>query len=199
MLLDAAPMTSTSTTPRRESVPPPFDDLVELVSHIVHTHHTFARTELAALFTLADRLVVEIGERHPEIARIQELVCALADDLLPHMRKEERTLFPYLVALEQAKAGGPRVTPSFGTVTRPIDAMHADHAIQTSILRDLRKLTNEYQAPDGATNRQRALYDGLAALDRDLLEHIRLENEVAFPRAEQLERELAMPSRTSMR
>jgi regulator of cell morphogenesis and NO signaling len=189
----------TSTTPRRESAPPPFDDLIELVSHIVHTHHTFARTELAALFTLADGLVIDNDERHPEIARIQELVCALADELLPHMLKEERTLFPYLVALEQAKAGGPHVTPSFGTVTRPIDAMHAGHEIQASVLRELRALTNEYKAPDGAVNRHRALYDGLAALDRDLVEHIRLENEVAFPRAEQLERELSMPSRSSTR
>lgn len=189
----------TSSTPRGDGVPPPFDDLVELVGHIVQTHHTFARTELAALFTLADGLVVEVGERHPEIARIQELVCALADDLLPHMLKEERVLFPYLVALEQAKAGGPRVTPAFGTVTRPIDAMHAGHEIQTSILRELEKLTGGYEAPADATNRHRALYDGLAALERDLLEHIRLENEVAFPRAEQLERELSMPSRSSLR
>jgi regulator of cell morphogenesis and NO signaling len=197
MLLAAGSMTSSTT--RRESTPPPFEDLVELVSHIVHTHHTFARTELAALFTLADGLVFEIGDRHPEIARIQELVCALADDLLPHMLKEERTLFPYLVALEQARAGGRYVTPSFGTVTRPIDALHAGHEIQTSILGELRKLTNDYEAQAGATNRHRALYDGLAALDRDLVEHIRLENEVAFPRAEQLERELMAPSRTSMR
>ena len=108
-------------------------------------------------------------------------------------------LFPYLVALEQAKAGGPRVVPSFGTVTRPIDAMHAGHEIQTSILGELRKLTGGYQAPPDATNRHRALYDGLAALERDLTEHIRLENEVAFPRAEQLERELSTPSRTSPR
>lgn len=181
-----------------DAVSPRFDDLVELVSHIVHTHHTFARTELASLFTLADRLTVEHGAQHPEIARIQELVCALADDLLPHMLKEERVLFPYLVALEQAKAGGPRVVPSFGTVTRPIDAMHAGHEIQTSILGELRRLTGGYKAPPDATNRHRALYDGLGALERDLLEHIRLENEVAFPRAEQLERELTTPTRSSL-
>jgi regulator of cell morphogenesis and NO signaling len=178
---------------------PRFDDLVELVSHIIQTHHTFARTELASLFTLADRLVVEVGERHPELARIQEIICGVADDLLPHMVKEERVLFPYLVALEQEAAGGPHVVPSFGTVSRPIDAMHAGHEIQTSMLRELRKLTGGYVAPADATNRHRALYDGLAAFERDLLEHIRLEDEVAFPRADQLERELSRPSRTSAR
>ncbi len=189
-----------TATPRHEPAgTAPFDDLIELVGHIVHTHHTFARTELAALFTLADRLLVEAGERHPELARIQELVCALADDLLPHMLKEERMLFPYFVALEQATAGGPRVVPSFGTVTRPIDAMHAGHEIQTSILRELRQLTGGYQAPPDAANRHRALYDRLAALERDLLEHIRLEDQVAFPRATKLERDLAMPSRTPSR
>lgn len=188
-----------ASTPLRQPASPQFDDLVELVSHIIQTHHTFARTELASLFTLADRLVVEVGDAHPELARIQELVCALADDLLPHMIKEERVLFPYLVALEQAKAGGPRVVPSFGSVTRPIDAMHAGHEIQTSMLGELRKLTGGYVAPPDATNRHRALYDGLAAFERDLLEHIRLEDKVAFPRAQELELELSTPSRTSAR
>jgi regulator of cell morphogenesis and NO signaling len=91
------------------------------------------------------------------------------------------------------------VVPSFGTVTRPIDSMHAGHEIQISILRELRDVTGGYQAPPDASSRHRALYDGLAALDRDLLEHIRLEDDVAFPRAEQLERELSMPSPASAR
>lgn len=188
-----------ASTLRHEAASPRFDDLVELVGHIVHTHHTFARAELASLFTLADRLVGEVGSAHPALSRIQELVCALADDLLPHMLKEERVLFPYFVALEQAMAGGPRVIPSFGTVTRPIDAMHSGHEIQTAMLGELRKVTGGYVAPPDANNLHRALYDGLAALERDLLEHIRLEDEVAFPRAAQLERELSTPSRTSPR
>jgi regulator of cell morphogenesis and NO signaling len=44
--------------------------------------------------------------------------------------------------------------------------------------------------PSDACNAYRALYEGIAALDRDLLEHIHLEDHLAFPRAEELERRL---------
>lgn len=167
-----------------------FDDLVDLVSHIIDTHHTFARAELARLFTLADKVTAKHGAAHPELARVHELVCALADDLLPHMSREERVLFPYFVALEAQRTGGPRAKAPFGTVTRPIDAMHAGHDLQIAILGELRKVSHAYAVPADACNSYRALYEGLAALDRDLLEHIHLESHLAFPRAEQLEREL---------
>jgi regulator of cell morphogenesis and NO signaling len=167
-----------------------FDDLVDLVSHIVEIHHTFARSELARLFTLADTVTTKHVARHPELTRVQELVCALADDLLPHMLKEERLLFPYLVSLETQSAGGPRTIPPFGSVTRPIDAMHAGHDIQIALLGELRKITGGYAVPSDACNAYRALYEGIAALDRDLLEHIHLEDHLAFPRAEELERRL---------
>jgi regulator of cell morphogenesis and NO signaling len=175
----------------------PYDDLVDLVSHIIDTHHTFARTELARLFTLADKVATKDMGTHPELARVQELVCALADDLLPHMLKEERILFPYFVALEMQRAGGPRVKAPFGTVSRPIDAMHAGHDIQIAILGELRKITSGYAPPADACNTYRALYEGLAAFDRDLLEHIHLESHLAFPRAEQLERELELQAAAS--
>jgi regulator of cell morphogenesis and NO signaling len=46
----------------------------------------------------------------------------------------------------------------------------------------LQALTNGLKAPAGAFGSWRALYEGLGELSAELKEHIRIENEVLFPR-----------------
>jgi regulator of cell morphogenesis and NO signaling len=171
---------------------PRFDDLAELVDHLVSTHHTFTRTELGRLVPLAEKVERVHVARHPELARVRELVQLLAADLGPHLIKEERILFPYFIALEEATVAKlAQPWAPFGTVTRPIGAMHHEHEAVASLLRELRGTTTAYVVPEDACESYRTLYSGLEALERDLHEHIHLENNVAFPAAEKLERELS--------
>ena len=46
----------------------------------------------------------------------------------------------------------------------------------------MRLLTNQYTVPPRACNTYRALYAGLAEVERDLHLHIHLENNILFPR-----------------
>jgi len=60
----------------------------------------------------------------PELGRIAEILHALRLDLLSHMPKEERILFPYITALDRAnESGGPAPRAMFGTVANPIRMM----------------------------------------------------------------------------
>ena len=54
----------------------------------------------------------------------------------------------------------------------------------------MRRATADYQIPEAACPSFTALYAGLQDLERDLHRHIHLENNVLFPRASELEREL---------
>ena len=54
----------------------------------------------------------------------------------------------------------------------------------------MRKLTGGYQLPEGACPTFAALYDGLAAMEADLHEHIHLENNILFPNS--IEQEKSM-------
>jgi regulator of cell morphogenesis and NO signaling len=50
------------------------------------------------------------------------------------------------------------------------------------LLDRLRELTGGYTVPEGVGATWRALWDGLRALDHGLREHMRVEDEVLFPR-----------------
>jgi regulator of cell morphogenesis and NO signaling len=102
--------------------------------------------------------------------------------------KEERVLFPYIVALEKAvEAGNPVPRSPFGTVANPIAAMEADHDEAGRLLAEMNRLTGGYELPEGACNTFRALFHGLSELEREMHLHVHLENYVLFPRAAEME------------
>jgi regulator of cell morphogenesis and NO signaling len=159
-----------------------------LVEHIVSHHHEHTRTELDRLSGLANKVLAVHGPKHPEFADVQAGVEALADDLLPHMKKEEFVLFPYVQALDAAcLARRPAPRAPFGAVANPVRMMMAEHEGTGELLRQLRAKTDGYTPPAGACATWRALYAGLQALERDLFQHMHLESNVLFPRAIELD------------
>ena len=128
------------------------------------------------------------GGQHPYLYELQTVFTALADSLIPHMKKEETVLFPYIQMLESSLSGDVSADPPrFGTVENPIRMMMLDHEADGERLRKIREISNEYALPDGACPSFTALYAGLQDLEKDLHRHIHLENNVLFPSAVNLE------------
>ena len=109
-------------------------------------------------------------------------------DLTPHLLKEERILFPYVVALEN----NPHQLPDscFGSVANPIRMMEAEHHSVKQMLDELRELTANYRLHTEACPNVLALYAALAGLDHDLVEHIHKEDDILFPLALELENDI---------
>ena len=165
--------------------------LPELITHILDTHHVFTNTEMERLQSLVDKVLSAHGGNHPELIHLSELFKRLCDDLKPHMFKEERILFPYILALTQA-ADQSQAAPfaPFGTVKNPIRVMMSEHDTAGQILRELRALTSDYKVPADACISYQTLYQALENFEKDLHQHIHLENNILFPRALELENAL---------
>jgi regulator of cell morphogenesis and NO signaling len=69
--------------------------------------------------------------------------------------------------------------------------MEIEHDDAGNELAVIRKLTDGYQLPADACQTFAALYEGLAAMEADLHEHIHLENNILFPKSVQQEAETA--------
>ena len=65
--------------------------------------------------------------------------------------------------------------------------MVMDHDAAGEILRELRALTSDYKAPADACISYQTLYQALENFERDLHQHIHLENNILFPKALDLE------------
>lgn len=158
--------------------------LGDLVAHVVAVHHERERAELTRLQTMASDLTRTHGLRHPEMLEVQAMLVSLANELEPHMLREEMVLFPYIRDLE---AGDVAPNAAFGTVTHPLRALAGDHQVVTGILDRLRALTEDFAAPIDAGFACDTFYGALADFERGLQRHLQLEERVLFPRAVRLE------------
>jgi regulator of cell morphogenesis and NO signaling len=146
--------------------------LGELVDHILATYHEPLHEELPRLEAMARKVVAVHGDKDPR--RLPELLAVyvnLKEELDSHMAKEEQILFPMIKRGHGRMAGG------------PVAVMEHEHDVAGSLLRRLRELTDNYEVPAEACNTWRALWHGLKALEREMHEHIHLENNILFPRA----------------
>jgi regulator of cell morphogenesis and NO signaling len=80
--------------------------------------------------------------------------------------------------------------PPFGTVKNPVRMMMVEHDTADEILRKMREISNDYKLPEDACPSFQALYFGLEELEKDLHQHIHLENNVLFPNAVRLEQKV---------
>ncbi len=162
--------------------------LTELVDHILEKHHIFTKYELAHLTPLMEKVAVRHGENHPELLELKETFETLCDDLGPHLIREEIVLFPYIKELETDLSKQIRASsPCFGTVQNPVRMMMIEHETAGELLLKMRELSNDYTLPEGACPSYTGLYHRFAELERDLHQHIHLENNILFPRAIELE------------
>ena len=161
--------------------------LSQLIDHIVNKHHTFLTTELPRISGLVDKVLNAHGEKRPELAKVAETFELMREELESHMAKEENILFPAIQTMEQQP--GPANFP-FGSVRNPIGMMEHEHDDAGAALRRLRQLTEDYTPPADACPTYRVMLDSLENLEQDLHLHIHKENNILFPRAAELERNM---------
>lgn len=162
--------------------------LDSLCEHIVTKHHAYVRDEVPRLMQFAQQVLTRHGDRHPELVEVQELVRALGEELLVHTGKEEAVLFPYITNLERnLPRCGPPALGCFGTVKNPIRVMLADHEAAGEMMAQIREASGNHTAPIGACPTWQGFYQALDEFERDLHQHVHLENNILFPRAIELE------------
>jgi regulator of cell morphogenesis and NO signaling len=169
-----------------------------LMKHIVERHHAFCRQELSRLsILLADAVRAHAGSS-PELAKLQKCFAKMSSELMMHLVKEEQTLFPLIARMEEA-AAHQQALPMlpFGSIQNPIGMMVFEHDETGVDLKQMRELSKGFNAPADAEPAIRALYEGLKAFEKDMHEHVFLENYILFPRAAALEKRTARSSAAS--
>ena len=157
-----------------------------LVQHIQARYHEPLRKELPRLDAMLDKVVSRHGTHLPEVlVPLQQTFKQLQLELLAHMVKEDRVLFPFIVALEN---GGPLPVSDPAWIESPISAMEADHQDAGAALARIRETTSGFAPPDWACPTFRGLYDGLAKFEADMHLHVHIENNILFPQAARLAR-----------
>ncbi len=172
----------------------PFDNwkIDFLTDYIVNIHHQYLRQSLPVIGEQLKRFVEEHSKKFPQLTEVESYFHELHNTMLPHLLQEEEVIFPYIRQIAHAyESRESYASLLVRTLRKPVeDIMHHEHKLLEKVLYQFRILTNGYTPPEASCTSHRLSFSLLRELDEDLVQHIYLENEILFPKAILMEKEL---------
>ena len=163
-----------------------------LIDYIVNTHHQYIKDQAENLNDLAIKVAEHHGDSHAELNRLSTLMYHFLQDLLDNTVREEEVLFPIIKQIIAKKRNADtEITYKIGSLEEPINLLRKDHEIAAADLSFFRTLTNDYTLPADACSSYQYLFQKIKEFETDLQTHVKLENDVLFPKAILLDAELA--------
>jgi regulator of cell morphogenesis and NO signaling len=166
-------------------------NLTQLCDYIVQTHHDYVKKEMPQIYAYLHKVSSKHGERHPELYKIFQTFAVVKEEMEGHMKKEELVLFPRIKELQKL-ADNEKAQPqlNIGYLQFPIAAMEQEHDHAGNLLNDIRVFSNDYTPPQDACTTYRLCFAALKVFEMDLHQHVHLENNILFPKAIEIFKEL---------
>lgn len=162
-----------------------------LIDYITNVHHAYMHIAISSLETSFSSFIETHKKKHPEMNKIFLLFRELTPLLIKHSRHEEEIIFPYIRQIESTH----RRKETYGnlfvrTLRKPLSNIEKEHEVIYSILNEIRILTNDYTSSQDTCADQSAIYNKLNEFHNDMLQHTHLEDDILYPKAIEMEKEL---------
>ncbi|PWW27713.1 regulator of cell morphogenesis and NO signaling [Cytobacillus oceanisediminis] len=148
----------------------------DIIEHVINQYHRPLEEELSLLSPYVTKVARVHGGSHKELLRVHELFFELKKELLEHTSKEEESVFPLLLKLEDPAAENREEIISY------IQELEKEHDHAGAILKELRDITSDFAPPADACGSYRLVYKRLEDLEGQTFMHVHLENNILFPR-----------------
>ncbi len=141
----------------------------ELIKHILVHYHEPLKEELPRLEKLMNKVVKAHSDKAPDVLpKLQAIFQAAKAELDEHLLKEEQVLFPMILSKNTSM------------LSAPLSVMKAEHEELGESLKLMREITKNYELDPNACNTWRALWHGLESFEKEMHEHLHLENNILF-------------------
>lgn len=167
-------------------------DVVFLIDYIVNVHHWYLKKALPETQGHLKEFAAEHIKKFSYLPELERLFELLSKRIMPSMQQEEEVIFPYIRQISHAhKHKEPYAALFIRTLRKPVeDIMFKGHETVTNIMYSIRRLTNNYIAPENACTSHKVVNSKLKELDNDLMQHLYLEDSILFPQVAAIEKEL---------
>lgn len=161
-----------------------------LVEYLKKKHYFFLRQELPFLSNMISG--ISSDKMHEALLADMRLMFPLfVDDFIHHIHEEESALFGRISLLHQIERGEYNLVDALILLdSSPISALAEEHEVHDDEMQGIRKLTNNYNLSSSAPVAMRVLYHELQNFEKELTIHATIENDLLFPKAMELEKEV---------
>jgi len=160
------------------------NSLTALTIEISNTNHEYLKKVLPVLLSHLQSLAATQGDQNPVLRRLLSHFLSLKEEVEMHIQKEELIIFPRIKELEKlytGQSGKVIFSPTF--LQAPATLMEQEHQQIEKTLSVIKELSNQYTPPSGACASFEHTYSLLQTFEKNLLQHIEVENKILFPNA----------------
>ena len=158
-----------------------------LADFIENTHHRYVRKKNEKLSKYAAMLCQNHKEFSSELTSIYEQFLLLIQEVDRHMCEEESRIFPLIKELaDEVDSAGRADSQTVSVFRDEVDKLRDEHETAVKMMRELKKVSNNFEPSEGASDKICKLYRNLTDFEKDLYRHIHLESNVLFKKAEAL-------------
>ncbi len=163
----------------------PIDLLIEYLKHI---HYIFIKQRLPFISDIIKNFE---GENPAIKAELKMVFPLFLQEFVEHIYEEEDTLFNYIILLNNADKDNAKLNKvQAKMMDNSIRHYQSDHELHDDPFKGLRRLTNNFEMDDSFDLKTRVAIAELKKLDEELHYHAKVENDILFPKALQLERKV---------
>lgn len=170
-----------------------------IIEYLKHTHYIFIKQKLPYIA----RLIENFETSHPcysVIERDLKFVFPLfVEDFIHHIYEEEDTLFTYIAALNRYATKKENVSRVYYLLEKhSLQRYAVEHGEHDDEMRGIRRITNDYHCDRNTPLHVRVIFAELQALEKTLITHAKIENEILFPKALMLEKKVKTSFQTKI-
>ncbi len=165
---------------------------IELViEYLKHAHYLFIKRRLPYITTLVADLSEEPGFYSSIVKDLKFVFPLFVEDFIHHIHEEEDSLFRYVSLLKKVTSNHYNPSQVYYEMEKYSIQQHAiNHDVHDDEMKGIRNITNDYQLQTNAPLHIRVVYAELESFEKSLVTHARIEDEIFFPKALMLEREV---------
>jgi len=162
-----------------------------LIDYIINVHHAYLNLTITRLLDQVTSFVNNHKKQYPNLQDVLKVLSQLITHLTIHISHEEEIIFPYMKQIDNAY----KRKESYGnllvrTLRKPLINHEDEHLKIDEFFLKLRSLTNNYNFPADACTNHQVIYHKLQEFDDDMTQHKYLEDNILFPKAMNMEKEL---------
>jgi regulator of cell morphogenesis and NO signaling len=162
-----------------------------LVAYLKRKHYYFVRQELPFLSNMVSGIQVEDLAYNAVLSDLRIMFPLFVEDFIHHIHEEENRLFQRIKLLQELENDEFPLEESIKILEKsPVAALSEAHEAHDDEMEGIRKLTQNYFLPEDAPISMKVLYHELQNFERELIIHAQIEDELLFPKAVQLEKEV---------
>jgi regulator of cell morphogenesis and NO signaling len=162
-----------------------------LVSYLKRKHYFFVRQELPFLSNMISGIQSDIPEYKNILNDLRMMFPLFVEDFIHHIHEEENRLFTRIQLLHDIENDEFDLPVTLHILEKdPIAFLAETHEIHDDEMQGIRKLTKNYLLPDSAPIGLKVLYHELQNFEKELIIHAQIEDQLLFPKAVELEKEV---------